>query len=145
MNFEKTPKDRFIILVTLHNMALCYQKLGALEECAVCLEGCLLNINSSFLAPKFHSEPTRRLKKLKYECKIHMQVCALLSQLHRHKEARAHSKKAVQLSHFLVKDLQRICEYFYNLSLANKKNETYSREVQVSGEHPDSNLRDMLD
>ena len=110
-------------------MALCYQKLGALEECAVCLEGCLLNINSSFLVPKFHNEPSRRLKKLKYECKIHMQVCALLSQLHRHKEARAHSKKAVQLSHYLMKDLQKSCEYFFNLSMSNKKNETFSREA----------------
>ena len=87
IRLEKNPKDRYIVLVTLHNMAMCYQKIGALEECAICLEGCLININSQFLAPKFNSNPAKKLKKLKYECKIHMQICAILSQLHKHLEA----------------------------------------------------------
>ena len=82
----------------MHNMALCFQKMGALEECALCLDACLHQINSQYLLPKFSGKPTRKLKKIKYECKIHMQVCALLSQLHRHQEALCHAKRAVQIS-----------------------------------------------
>ncbi len=62
-------------------MAMCYQKIGALEECALYLEGCILKLDSCF-AEDLSSNPEELLKKLKYECKAHMQVCALLSQLH---------------------------------------------------------------
>lgn len=41
LKFQKNPKDRFLIQVTMHNMALCFQKMGALEECALCLDACL--------------------------------------------------------------------------------------------------------
>lgn len=79
----------------MHNMALCFQKLGALEECALCIEASLQTLNSPFLLPKFSGDPAKKLKRLKYECKAHMQVCALLSQLHRHKDALIHAEKSV--------------------------------------------------
>lgn len=63
----------------MHNMALCFQKLGALEECALCLEASLQTLNSPFLQQKFSGDPAKKLKRLKYECKARMQVCALLS------------------------------------------------------------------
>lgn len=74
-----------MVYLTMHNMALCFQKLGALEECALCLEASLQTLNSPFLNLKLNQEPgavtdpSKKLKRLKYECKTHMQVCALLS------------------------------------------------------------------
>lgn len=90
--------------------------MGALEECALCIEGCLININSTFLiqnnnyfTPQQIAE--QKLKKLKYECRAHMQVCALLSQLHKHKEAQSHALIAARMSHYLIKDLINLCLY----------------------------------
>lgn len=56
--------------------------------------------------------PEEKLKKLKYECKAHMQVCALLSQLHRHKEALTHAQVAISISHYLVKDIHKLIKYY---------------------------------
>jgi hypothetical protein len=65
----------------MHNMALCYQKLAILEESAVCLEQCLKVIGSEFIQNYFNDpkQPSLKLKMLKYQCKTHMQICALLS------------------------------------------------------------------
>lgn len=46
LNLEKSRADKFLMLTILHNMAMCYQKIGALEECSLYLEGCLMNIVS---------------------------------------------------------------------------------------------------
>jgi hypothetical protein len=108
-------------------MALCFQKLGALEECALCLEASLQTLNSQFLSLKLLEEPiidplsgyeqpvdpSRKLKRLKYECKTHMQVCALLSQLHRHKEALQHAEKSVQIAQYMVEDMLSMYTQYY--------------------------------
>jgi tetratricopeptide (TPR) repeat protein len=78
---EKIECDQFIFLLTLHNMAMCYQKLGILEECSICLEACIDHLDSDYLQKYFSNpdQPSLRLKMLKYKCKTHMQICALLS------------------------------------------------------------------
>lgn len=111
LNLEKSRADKFLMLTILHNMAMCYQKIGALEECSLYLEGCLMNIVSCF-SEDLSDAPEEKLKKLKYECKAHMQVCALLSQLHRHKEALIHAKVAISIAHYLVKDIHRLIKYY---------------------------------
>jgi len=80
-------------------------------------------MNSQHLLPRFTGTPGRKLKKLKYECKIHMQVCALLSQLHRHQEALFHAKRAVQIAQFLMSDLKSLTKVFYKKSKQSKKKE----------------------
>jgi hypothetical protein len=63
-------------------MAMCYQKLGVLEECALCLEACLQSLETEFMQDYFLNSracPSLRLKLLKYQCKTRMQICALLS------------------------------------------------------------------
>jgi hypothetical protein len=75
-----------IAIEIFYNMALCYQKLTQLEECALCLETCLDHLSPDTMDLKSNSL-AMRLVKLKLECKTRMQLCAILSQLHRHKEA----------------------------------------------------------
>ncbi len=41
-----------------------------------------------------------------------MQYCAILSQVHRHKDALAQAKEGVKLSHQLVTDLKQLCEFY---------------------------------
>jgi hypothetical protein len=115
----------------MHNMALCFQKMGALEECALCLDACLHQINSQYLLPKFSGSATKKLKKLKYECKIHMQVCALLSQLHRHQEALFHAKRSVQISQYLIKDLRSLCKVYYDKAKVAKRKEQEVHEQEL--------------
>lgn len=58
----------------MHNMALCYQKLGVLDECANCLEQCLGYLTSEYIQDYFNdpNNPSLKLKMLKYKCKTHM-------------------------------------------------------------------------
>ena len=64
-----------------------------------------------------------RLLKLKLECKVRMQLCAILSQLHRHKEALDQAYESAKLCNAIVNDQVDICEYlskrvnFDNLNL----------------------------
>jgi hypothetical protein len=43
---DLNPHDKFVYLLVSHNMALCYQKLGVLDECAMILEQCIKFIES---------------------------------------------------------------------------------------------------
>jgi len=63
---------------------------------------------------------------LKYKCKVHMQICALLSQVHKHKEAVVHAIEGIKLSHFLVKDLEKMAEAYNNEMLQKKPLEEIS-------------------
>ena len=95
-------------------MAMCYQKLGILEECSICLEACIDHLDSDYLQKYFNNpeQPSLRLKMLKYKCKTHMQICALLSQIHKHKEAVFHSNKAIKISHYLINECKNQCEFY---------------------------------
>ena len=41
-----------------------------------------------------------------------MQVCALLSQLHRHKDALTHAEKASKLAHYLIHDVSNVVSHY---------------------------------
>ena len=98
-------KDRLIIIIIFHNTALCYQMLGSLEDSALFLETCILNLEILSMMPLFQKTETK-WKILTLECLLRMQLCALLSQLHRHQEALYHAQIAVRISHFLMRDLK---------------------------------------
>jgi hypothetical protein len=65
----------------------------------------------------------KKLKRLKYECKTHMQVCALLSQLHRHREALVHAEKSVQIAEYMIQDMLDMCTHYYQKVLVAKRME----------------------
>ena len=41
VDLTRSKRDKYIALQVFYNMAMCYQKLGQLEECSLCLETCL--------------------------------------------------------------------------------------------------------
>ena len=41
-----------------------------------------------------------------------MQFCAILSQIHRHKDALDQAKEAVKLNHLLLNDLRELCSFY---------------------------------
>ena len=79
--------------------------LGSLEDSALFLETCILNLEILSMMPLFQKTETK-WKILTLECLLRMQLCALLSQLHRHQEALYHAQIAVRISHFLMRDLK---------------------------------------
>ena len=113
-------------------MAMCYQKLGILEECSICLEACIDHLDSDYLQKYFSNpeQPSLRLKMLKYKCKTHMQICALLSQIHKHKEAVFHSNSAIQIAHYLVNECKNQCE-FYVTQLTKKQEGQNLNDISI--------------
>ncbi len=98
-----------IAIEIFYNMALCFQKLGQLDECALCLETCLdhlgkegLNLSDKSIA--------MRLIRLKLECKVRMQHCAILSQLHRHKDALNQAYESAKICNVIAADQVAICD-----------------------------------
>jgi len=52
-----------------------------------------------------------------------MQVCALLSQLHRHKEALVHAERSVQIAQYMIEDVLAMAKAKFRRVLVAKKNE----------------------
>ena len=55
-----------------------------------------------------------------------MQICALLSQVHKHKEAVIHAREGIRISHYLVKDLENMTIFYTNELLQRKPLEEIS-------------------
>ncbi len=47
VDVTKTDRDSAHTLQLFYNMAVCYQKLGQLEECSLCLETCFDYVKES--------------------------------------------------------------------------------------------------
>jgi tetratricopeptide (TPR) repeat protein len=87
VDMTRSSRDQMIALQLFYNMAMCYQKLGQLEECSLCLETCLEQLDSKLYESLKDKSISQRINKLKLESRIHLQLCAIYSQLHRHKNA----------------------------------------------------------
>ena len=100
----KFKKDRLIIVIIFHNTALWHQMIGNLEEAALFLETAVLNLEILSLMPEFQTPATKN-HLIYLEGLLRMQLWALLSQLHRHREGLYHSQVSVRISHFLIRDI----------------------------------------
>ena len=109
MNLENFKKDRLIIVIIFHNTALWHQMLGSLEEAAIFLETAVLNLEILSLMPDFQTPGTKN-HTIYLEGLLRMQLWALFSQLHRHREALYHAQISVRISHFLIKDVLNYAE-----------------------------------
>lgn len=63
----------------------------------------------------------QRNRRLKIECKLRLQLCAILSQTQNHTEALARAKESVRLIQILFLDLLELCK-IYNDKINFKEN-----------------------
>ena len=52
------------------------------------------------------------MRKLNIISRLQMQFCAILSQIHRHKDALDQAKESVKLNHLLINDLRELCQFY---------------------------------
>ena len=77
VNLETSTRDKYIAFITFNNIAMCFQKLSMLEECTQYLKQCLeMFKNDQFMPATCLAQRNRRLK---IECKLRLQLCAILS------------------------------------------------------------------
>lgn len=70
LNLQHSRRDRFFAFITYHNMALCFQKLGMLEECKTYMgETIKLIEGRNFFRDKTISH---RMLQLQIQCKLRL-------------------------------------------------------------------------
>ena len=78
-----------------------------LSECGDHIDICLKQMPSII-----ESKPTidNKIKTAKYLAKLHLQYCAILSQLNNHKDALEHAKYGSKYIHMIVRELINMTE-----------------------------------
>ena len=84
-----------------------------LEECVSYLDACIYNVKTKKVMSSQEIQGkiglADRMKKQKYECKSHIQLCALLSQLGQHESALSHGKIAIKKCEMFMNDCLMLC------------------------------------
>ena len=104
--------DKKLIIIILHNLACCYQKLKDYDNCIMYLDGVIyhfdkelekkhhIKINEDYLYHNLNKDQSNYsllgdlILELRFSAKFHLQMCAALSQANRHIEALKHAKLA---------------------------------------------------
>ena len=145
---SKLNLDEKIIIIILHNLACCYQKLKDFENCISYLEAVIYHFDSS-LEPKHHIKINEDyflksrnedqsnysllgdfILELRFSAKFHLQMCAVLSQANKHIEALKHAKLAA----LMCEDNLIKTYYLYNQMKDN--NFKNNRINNVEDEYP---------
>lgn len=114
ISLDHCRRDQHIAFVIFHNMAACYQRMNSLDECSVAIDNALLYLGD-YRSLKNQSV-CQRMIFMERECKLRMQLWALLSQLHRHKDALDQAKFSIKLVHLLFRDLDALWNFFIQKS-----------------------------
>jgi len=109
-----------IALLTHHNLALCYQKDNALASCTESLRNAL-RIYRGFLSKS--DSLTTKFRHLKYLSKIHMQLCAILSQQNKHIEALEQAKCGAMYSNEIIYLTAKVAKHLSMEKNLNTMNE----------------------
>ena len=160
--------DKKTIIIILHNLACCYQKLKDFDNCIIYLDSVIYHFDKELEKKhqiKIHEDYfCQNLKKdekncnntllgdlileLRFSAKFHLQMCAVLSQSNRHIEALKHAKLAGLICEdnliktyylFVQMKLKNI------FSLENKaNNDNIKRNEEEEGEENDLNNSEKL-
>ncbi|CAI2372323.1 unnamed protein product [Moneuplotes crassus] len=131
ISLDHCRRDQQMAFLVFHNMAACYQRMNSLEECAASVENCL-RLLGDYSSLKNQSI-SQRMVQMERECKVRMQLCALLSQLHRHKDALNQAILSIKLIHGLFKDLDALCKFYIHKS-NDEELEVIEEHLQSKGE-----------
>ena len=109
---SKLDCDKKLIIIILHNLACCYQKIKDFDNCLIYLDGVIyhfdkelekkhnITINEDYFYNNLFKDPSNYpllcylILELRFSAKFHLQMCAALSQSERHIEALKHAKLA---------------------------------------------------
>lgn len=114
ISLDHCRRDQHLAFIIFHNMAACYQRMNSLDECTVAIENALLYLGD--YSSLKNQSIAQRMFYMEKECKIRMQLCALLSQLHRHRDALDQAKLSIKLIHLLFKDIDALCKFYIQKS-----------------------------
>ena len=155
---SKFEYDKKIIIIILHNLSCCYQKIKDYDNCIVYLGGVIyhfdkelekkhkITINEDYFYNNLFKDQSHYpllgdlILELRFSAKFHLQMCAALSQANRHIEALRHAKLAglmcednIIKTHYLFIQMQSQ-NLFSNES--NKINNEVDNEI-------DNNINDL--
>ena len=112
-----------------------------LEECASCIDQALENLTMDNLSLEERSI-SNRMRKLVIISRLKMQFCAILSQIHRHKDALEQAREGVRLGHLLINDLRELCMFYIRREDINTSSQIHNfYSVDMAGAY-DSNKHD---
>ena len=75
---------------------------------------------------------SNRMRKLVIITRLKMQFCAILSQIHRHKDALEQAREGVRLGHLLINDLRELCLFYIrreDIGSSSQINNFYSQDL----------------
>ena len=112
VNLDHSKRDRYFAYITYHNMAMCFQKLGMLEECIIYLKETIQVLEKQ----AFFKDVSiaLRMRQSHMLCQLKLQLCAILSQTQKHSEAMENAKYSVRLAHQILRDMYDLCVFYSN-------------------------------
>jgi len=136
--------DRNLIIVTLYNCACFYHKGGSIDDCASYLEACIFHLNyrpqSANGKPPSEADKFADLKKLRHQFKIHLQLCAILSQLNKHENALYHAQLGLKLAQRAIFDTYKIANDFLLKRVVRKRTPSEGKKRPTSMHRPKRSL-----
>jgi len=107
--YRAVPKKHYVPFLSNSHVSLAL-RIGMLDECIFYLKQSIALISDQkFYKSKKISQRSRRVNQ---ECKLKLQLCAILSQNQNHSEALENARKSVRLSHQMFKDMEELCQIY---------------------------------
>ena len=138
------------MLMILYNLACIHQMAGSFEECTKYIDASIFNMSqkSTAITPEDGLSLNKlaasaKMLKTRFLCKFHLQMCAVLSQLNRHREGLFHGFNAILYSHELINYTAQLCEH-YSTKLAASDSKAAPRSGAGGASRRESNSNTRL-